>query len=131
MLENLQTFYGRFWSIEFLAVGVLPLVLWLLFYSAMYFLLRRLEKKGLLSSFWLRSWRYLAWLFFGLGLYPALDWLFPQFGEGLRRFGDVFTKPLLGKDAAPNLLILLLLLPIFFYSFPAFPFLRQVAQAVF
>ena len=116
MLENLQTFYGRFWSTEFLAVGVMPLVLWLLFYSAMYFLLRRLEKKGLLSSFWLRSWRYLAWLFFGLGLYPALDWLFPQFGEGLRRFGDVFTKPLLGKDAAPNLLILLLLLPIFFIA---------------
>lgn len=34
----------------------------------------------------------------------------------LRWFGDVFTKPLLGVDSAPNLLILLLLLPIFFVA---------------
>ena len=116
VLENWQNFSERLWSVEFLAVGVLPLALWLLFYFLVYVLLRHLERKGVLGSFWLRGWRYLAWLFFGLALYPALDWLFPQFGEGLRRFGDVFTRPLLGKDSAPNLVILLLLLPIFWLS---------------
>ena len=120
----MQSFFSQLLNRQFITIGLLPMLAWLLGYATIYWLLRRQSTKNSRlqnqANNWVRSlflfWQHSRWFIFLLALYPPLAFYFPQLKEGFSLFGKVLTSPLFGKGSGPSLISLSLLLPIFFLA---------------